>query len=363
MGVRQSELRTLLSLVRPRKPYRELAKRIARSLVPFNAVHIRRGDFCYAQLTPCAGRVRCGEITRNLASRLSRTDRLVVCTDSSSEEEWPAPLRKDFQDVVFLDRLLLNAWRSEFHRLPHHDDSVLGLITQLVAAQAECFVGTLCSTFTALIQRLRGINGKADAFLYCYSDWDAKLVPFERCEFVPVQDGCYSWNRVLYPVEPYVYSCFREWPESFQCAATAAGSGTVPEGTLYLRASEAQVHGVEARYECSTLHDNIGYWTNQDDCVVWKFSVSVPMFSQVEIRYACPGDCAGSTFSVTLEDDESICASVADTGGWTMFSIWQRIGTMRILPGERTLVVRILMMPAVAAMNLAGIRLLPTAFG
>ena len=355
---RRSELQHVLRKIRPRKPYRELACRIAGTLAPFNAVHIRRGDFPYAQLTPRAHGIGCREITRNLASRLDRHDRLVVCTDSSSNDAWFAPLRRHFRDVVFLDRLLLDSWRSEFRLLPFHDDSVLALITQLVAVRAEIFVGTMYSSFTALIQRWRGILGKAVEFLYCYSDWDPRLIPFQNCEFVPVQDGHYSWNRILYPVEPSVHSWFREWPEAFSRDA-GGESAVIPDGGIVLRAAEAEVYGGEARYERSILHDNIGYWTNPADFVQWNFFANEPLFCRVEIRYACADACAGSVFRVAIDDEEVISAGVAATGGWTVFSSWQPLGALNLTAGEHTASVRITAMPGLAAMNLAGIRFIP----
>jgi hypothetical protein len=256
--------------------------------------------------------------------------------------------------------MLLHEWRAEFCALPFHDDTVLALMTQLVAERAECFVGTLFSTFTALIQRARGLKGRQSEFLYCYSDWDPKFVPFKYCEFVPVQDGPYSWNRVLYPVCPGVHSWFREWPESFATASAAYGSKVAPEGTVLLPACEAQVRGIEARYEQSNLLDNIGYWTNPDDYVTWDFFLQFGNTYAIEIRCACPEECAGSTFLIELDNGENVTGEVAATGDWTIFSSWQRLGRTNLGPGEHVLSVRILTMPNYAAMNLAAVRLVPT---
>ena len=340
----QSELRRIFGEVRPRQPYRDLAHRIAESLGPFNAVHIRRGDFRYAQLTPRAHCVSGDEVASNLASRLPTEERLIVCTDDSSEEAWFAPLRRTFRDVVFLDRLLLDSWRPDLRALPHRDDVVLGLITQLVAERSRCFVGTLFSSFTALIQRSRGFCGRPD-FLYCYSDWDPKLVPFERCEFVPVQDGPYSWNRILYPVDPSVSAWFREWPESYQEASAGVTCGAVAPGTVVL----------------STPYESTGLWTNIDDCVTWNFSVDSEMVRRVEIRYACADDCAGSTYIIGLETGAELAERVGSTGGWTRFSSWQALGTLNVPAGRHTLCVHVAAMPGFAAMDLAGVRLVPTA--
>lgn len=354
----QSRLRAVIHRIRPRRPYRDLAKRIADSLAPFNTVHIRRGDFQYAGLTPRAHRVTGREITENLATRLSRNDRLVICTDESSNQEWFAPIRRHFRDIIFLDQLLLNDWRSEFFALPFHDDAVVALVTQLVAARAQCFVGTLFSTFSALIQRARGMSGRQSQFLYCYSDWHPKFVPYRHCEFLPVQDGLYSWNRILYPVCPGVHSWFREWPESFD-SVSVDDSRITPDGTLVLRPSDASICGTTARYERSYLLDNIGWWTDSNDYVTWSFSIAFEQAYSVEIRYACPGHCAGSIFALEFDGEYLLSGKVSATWDWTVFSSWCKVGSIDLCAGDHVVAARILHMQGHAAMNLAGVRLVP----
>ena len=239
--------------------------------------------------------------------------------------------------------------------LPYHDDTILGLVTQLVAARAECFVGTLYSTFSALIQRLRGYLNRKPEFLYCYSDWEPELVPFQLCEFLPLRDGPYSWNRIPYPVCPSVNSWFREWPESFDGCPDAAA---IPGQTIELRASEAHIHGVEARYERTPLHDNIGYWNNPDDYVTWDFSLAQSAVCRVEMRYACSSQSAGSNYCLEIDRD-LLAGTVLGTGGWSIFSDWQTVGVIYVAEGHHILSVRALTMPAFAVMNLAGIRIVP----
>src|SRR5262249_61495778 len=116
-----------------------------------------------------------------------------------------------------------------------------------VASKARVFAGTMFSTFTALIHRLRGFARQEPNFLYCYNDFLSPFVRFERCEFLPVDDGPYSWNRVRYPVPPETCSWFREWPESY---GTAGPSGEAPlPATLDLLAGKATLHGSLLRIE------------------------------------------------------------------------------------------------------------------
>jgi len=139
---------------------------------------------------------------------------LVVCTDGCPEEDcFYSPLLDTFDHVLFLDGYLRTAPESsaQIGELPWRESSVLPLICQLVAASAEMFVGTLFSSFTALIQRARGFTGRDQRFLYCYADWDQDLVRFDRCEYLELYDGSFSWNRIRYPVDAATHSWMREW--------------------------------------------------------------------------------------------------------------------------------------------------------
>jgi hypothetical protein len=360
---RRSDLRIVLSKVRPKRIYRELAKKIAASLGPFNAVHIRRGDFRYSRLSPRGDSITGIEVCRNLATRFASRDRLVICTDSSSDKIWFAPLLRHFCDVVFLDQLMLNEWAEDLRALPFYDDSVLALMTQLIAAHAKCFIGTLYSTFSAMIQRERGLKRRQSSFLYCYSDWEPRLVPFSRCEFPAVQDGPYSWNRTLYPVSPGVHAWFREWPEAF--APLATQKHVIPEGIVDLPAAEAHIRGTQLRYERSLVNDNLGYWNNPEDAASWNFKTYNSELNELQLRYACPPECAGSCYVIEIGSQRRRIARVtgctSSTGSWTVFSSWQPVGRLHLPRGSHTLTVRILSLRGYAAMNLGGVRLIPSA--
>jgi GDP-fucose protein O-fucosyltransferase len=227
---RRRGVANLMKGLRPKRPYVCAAERIAASLGAFNAIHLRRGDFLSNELSEKgitrAASVTGQEIVTNLASRMRRDDLLVICTDGSPQDQFFAPIQKHFRDVIFLDRYLRenNPTREMMSQLPGNDEAVEVLLTQLVASKAMVFAGTLFSTFTGLIHRLRGFADVDSKFLYCYNDFLSPLVRFEHCEFLPVADGPYSWNRIPYPVSPGAYSWFREWPEAFDVAGSSAGS-------------------------------------------------------------------------------------------------------------------------------------------
>lgn len=216
---RRRQVVELMQRLRPKQPYRDAATTIAAHFGSFNAIHIRRGDFVHNDLSKekitRPGKVTGNEIVANLSSRMARDELLVICTDGSPEEEIFRPIRDYFRETVFFDRILdenqqLGALLAD---LPRSDGTVIGLLTQLVAGAAQVFAGTLFSTFTGQIHRLRAWSRGESRMLYCYDDFQSPLVRYERCEFLPAGDGAFTWNRIRYPVSPDAYSWMREWPE------------------------------------------------------------------------------------------------------------------------------------------------------
>ena len=209
---RRTELFALLERIRAKQPYAELARDLAADLGPFNAAHIRRTDSLVG--VPQSRVVSPWMIRDNLASVFPAEERLVVCTEADPESDVFVPLRAHFNDVVFLSGVVLEtrSWRGRFHDLPTHDDSALALITQEVATRADRFAGTFASTFTAIIHRQRRLADPREPFLFT-ADFLGGDTRFDACEYRPVEQGPYSWNRLGYPVDPAVLSWMREWPE------------------------------------------------------------------------------------------------------------------------------------------------------
>ncbi|MFQ6096335.1 MAG: alpha-L-fucosidase [Armatimonadota bacterium] len=127
------------------------------------------------------------------------------------------------------------------------------------------------------------------------------------------------------------------------------------DGSVLLRAVEAQVHGDSARYE--SKYDNIGFWTNRSDWVSWEFVTDEPGHYTVEITYACERGVGGSEYTVSVGED-SVKGKVRETGTWGDMKT-QRLGRMKLPPGRHTLAVKPLSMPGYAVMNLRQIRLVP----
>jgi hypothetical protein len=363
---RRRQVVDLMKRVRPKRPYLEIADHIAASIGPFNAIHIRRGDFVHNEISRMkitrAASISGQEIVANLASRMHRDDPLVICTDGSSREEIFGPIQKYFRETIFLDRYLRESTsiREMLARLPRYDEAVEVLITQLVASKARVFAGTLFSTFTALIHRLRSFAGQESRFLYCYNDCLSPLVRFDRCEFLPVDDGPYTWNRIRYPISPDAYSWLREWPESSSSAPPPFGEEAPPSGTLDLLADEAAVRGgTIRRMEADGGQTVIGDWTDQTDSVTWDVVLPTDGTYSVEIRYACPEESSGSHYGVGIQGADELQGQVWNTGGWASPSPWLPLGRLRVPAGRSTLIVRAVEKASDAVMSLRGVRLVP----
>jgi hypothetical protein len=363
--VHRREVVDLMKRVRPKPPYREVADRIAAILGSFNAIHLRRGDFVTNDLAKekfsRAASISGQEIVANLASRMNRDDPLVICTDGSSREEIFGPIQKYFRQTVFLDRYFRGdaTIRAMISGLPRDDEGALALLTQLVASKAAVFAGTMFSTFTALIHRLRGFAGREPDFLYCYNDFVSPLVRFDRCEFLPVDDGPYSWNRVRYPISPDAYSWMREWPESFGATPPSLADEPSPsDGALELLANAAAVHGSAIRcVEDEGGERVIVDWFDAAAFVTWEVVLPRAGTYSIEIRYGSPEE--GSRYGVRADGAGELQGRVWNTGSWTSASPWLPLGRLHIPAGRSTLTVRAIDKVGHAVMNLHGIRVVP----
>ncbi len=212
-----------LRRMRPKPEIADLANRIARDLGAFNAVHIRRGDFKVTSGVTTLDRTG-AEAVAAMDKHFKRNDRLVVLTDEANDPFFDV-IRESYDDLVFIDWHILRQYGREFHDLPAHDSIALAYLSQLIAAQSMDFIGTMTSTFTALIQRYRGNSGKEERFKYLWNELPpagARIepgrhalgddVPLDNGVMIEAGSGPYSWNRVN---QRFNNGWMREWPESF----------------------------------------------------------------------------------------------------------------------------------------------------
>lgn len=356
----------LMRRLRPKQQYLAVAERIAASLGTFNAIHIRRDDFVMNALSregiTRAATISGQEIVSNLASRMSRDVPLVVCTDGSSREEIFGPIQKHFRETIFLDRYFRESAsvRGLLAEFPRENEAIDALITQLVASKAQVFAGTLFSTFTTLIHRFRAFDRGEINFLYCYNDFRLPLVRYERCEFLPVDDGPFTWNRIRYPVSPDAYSWLREWPEAVDAALPPLDGGPAPAGTLVLHASQAALHGSTLGCAEGSSGQIVIYgWSDPSAFVSWEVAPASGATYAVEIRYGCPAEAAGSRYAVGIEGGAELRGQVWNTGSWTSLSPWFPLGRLELPGGRSRLSVRALELSGSTLMDLSAVRLVP----
>ena len=216
-----AELRDLIQRIRPKAPYSNFAAEVAAALGRFSAVHIRLGDL----LNDLTGRYGVQaptprEIANNVAGVVPRSEHLLICTDTPEDNRFFQPLRELFPHAEFLDELLVQKshWRRRLQALPFCDYGVVALVSQLIAGQADCFIGSLFSTFTAFIHRQRLFERDERSFKYVFSPFQESHLRLVNCEFRTNRTDMFSWSRFAFPLPPHFHSWFREWPEAVNCA-------------------------------------------------------------------------------------------------------------------------------------------------
>ena len=219
---RRSAYRTLERMV-AKEPYRELVRRVASDLGAFNAVHLRRGDFKLTYGVTTLER-KSWEAIDAMDRVFRRDDPLVILTDER-EDPFFREICAAFPNSLFIDWHILDAYQDDFARLPRTDNLCLAHLSQLIAGESAAFIGTMTSTFSALIQRYRGNRGHHEPFRFFWNELPNEGSPLERGRhaisdcialdagvMVEEQEGPYSWSRVSQRLNP---AWMREWPESF----------------------------------------------------------------------------------------------------------------------------------------------------
>ncbi|HEY0707352.1 MAG TPA: O-fucosyltransferase family protein [Polyangia bacterium] len=227
----------LLQGMQAKQPFAQLATRVARDLGQFNAVHMRRGDFKVTYGVTTLDR-KPFEAIEAMEQLFDRKDSLVIVTDER-DDPFFQEIKLAFPKHVFIDWHILDNYRAQFEQLPQKDSLSLAYLSQLVAAESKEFLGTMTSTFTALIQRYRGNRGKDEVFRYLWNELPdggqglergrhaiSECIPLERGEMIEQFPGRYSWNRVSQLLNP---AWMREWPESFVTPARVATGALFPE--------------------------------------------------------------------------------------------------------------------------------------
>lgn len=187
----------------------KLAAGITQKAGAFNAFHLRLGDFLtnykaddYAVDIP-----RFEEYVKAVFP--DKTMPVLAATDGLHEKELFQTMFPDHR-IIFIDELIFDEYRGEYERLPYTDFNVVSILNQLICSEAETFIGTYRSTFTAIIHRLRQERyGKKD-FHFFPDGKVARLLKDNK--ILPDRHGFFDWNRYSAFAEDHpAMAWMREW--------------------------------------------------------------------------------------------------------------------------------------------------------
>ena len=105
----------ILERMQAKKPYAELAARVARDLHSFNAVHFRRGDFKVTYGVTTLDR-KPSEAIDAMAPLFSRKEPLVILTDER-EDPFFREIKLAYPEHLFIDWHILDHYGAEFAKL------------------------------------------------------------------------------------------------------------------------------------------------------------------------------------------------------------------------------------------------------
>jgi len=129
-----------------------------------------------------------------------------------------------------------------------------------------------------------------------------------------------------------------------------------PDGSILLKAIDADLRGAQILYEEGPDNDDLGRWTEAGDWAEWYFEAAEPGTYAVEITYSCDKGLAGSAFELALED-QKLAGKTRDTGAWKNYRT-ARLGTLKVkAAGRYTLAVKPVKLAKSALMNLRSISL------
>lgn len=188
---RTPELDSFFYRLRFRKPYLDLAEKIATSIGKFRGMHIRLTDHSN-KYDASPENISNGQnyfVDNNLPLIVSTDDKNKIITQTKI-------------NCKFVDDIITEDFAKEFMDLPYHNEVVFGLISLLVMSYAEEFIGTPGSTFSSYIHRLRINRGLDDKLYYIKSG--------RPCDN-STQTGPFSWNG--FQMHPNTKSWWQEWKE------------------------------------------------------------------------------------------------------------------------------------------------------
>ena len=105
------------------------------------------------------------------------------------------------------------------------------------------------------------------------------------------------------------------------------------DGSILLKAIDADLHGAQILYEEGPDNDDLGRWTEAGDWAEWYFEAAAAGTYAVEITYSCDKGLAGSAFELALAD-QKLAGKTRDTGAWKNFRT-AGLGTLKVKTAGR----------------------------
>jgi alpha-L-fucosidase len=104
------------------------------------------------------------------------------------------------------------------------------------------------------------------------------------------------------------------------------------DGSLWLPAAEATIHGSQLQYESGNGKDNLGYWTNPQDWAEWQFQLPKPGPFKVTAEIAAMGNGA---FEIQA-GAQKLAVHFQNTGDYTKFVVID-VGTLDLASSGKTI--------------------------
>jgi len=185
---RTQTINKAIQSVKFKEQYLLLAEKIAKSLGDFNGAHIRLTDHAFWK-----NPISSGQIDKMLD--LLDNKNLVIATDDFESDI----IKNISKPNIILDKYIEDNFMDEFKLLEFFDETVFGMIVNLVMHHSKDFVASQGSTYSGYIQRHVNQNNKNYVWKIIGED---DLHTGEH----------YSFSN--YPNNDLI-SWYREWPESY----------------------------------------------------------------------------------------------------------------------------------------------------
>jgi len=128
-----------------------------------------------------------------------------------------------------------------------------------------------------------------------------------------------------------------------------------PDGALKLLPANGEIYGKTLVLE--EKYGNLGYWSSEDDRVVWVVEPARPGRYGVWLEFACEDSVANNRFVLQTGND-SMLESIPGTGGWDNYKR-QKFGEITLRLGRQRVAIKTEGPVAGALMDLKSVELVP----